>query len=78
MPYHPQDLVAVGLALAGLACVLRGKWVWAGVLVGLAISSRCWFWRPLSWRLLGAAPGAYLLVTLPVDVAGRATSSPGR
>jgi hypothetical protein len=38
--FHPQDLIAVGLILAGLACTLRNRWGWAGVLLGLAISSQ--------------------------------------
>jgi hypothetical protein len=35
--FHPQDLLALGLALVALACVRRGWWVWAGVFVGLAV-----------------------------------------
>jgi len=38
--FHPQDLVAMGLILAGLACVRRGWWIWAGVLLGLAVTSQ--------------------------------------
>ena len=38
--FHPQDLIAIGLVLAGLACCLRDRWVWAGVLFGLAISTQ--------------------------------------
>ena len=38
--YHPQDLVALGLVLAGTACALRHEWIWAGVLVGLAVTSQ--------------------------------------
>ena len=46
----------MGLALGGVACTRRGSWVWAGVLLGLAItssSSPSWCWLPFSsWRLL--------------------------
>jgi hypothetical protein len=35
--FHPQDIVAMGLALCGLACARRSWWVWAGVFLGLAI-----------------------------------------
>jgi hypothetical protein len=38
--FHPQDLLAIGLALAGLAAVVRGHWVWAGTLIGLAFISQ--------------------------------------
>ena len=38
--FHPQDLVAMGLMLGGLACARRGWWIWAGVLVGLAFTSQ--------------------------------------
>ncbi|MGO8823913.1 MAG: hypothetical protein ACLQU9_01580 [Acidimicrobiales bacterium] len=34
---HPQDLVAMGFALAAMACVLRTRWVGAGVLIALAV-----------------------------------------
>ena len=30
----------MGLALAGVACVERRSWVWAGVLLGLAVTSQ--------------------------------------
>jgi len=38
--FHPQDILALGLALWGLACVRRGTWGWAGVLLGLAFCSQ--------------------------------------
>jgi hypothetical protein len=38
--FHPQDLVALGLSLAGLACARNDRWIWAGVLLGLAITSQ--------------------------------------
>ena len=34
--YHPQDIVSLGLSLAGLAQVLRRRWVLSGVLFGVA------------------------------------------
>jgi hypothetical protein len=37
--FHPQDILAMGLALCSLACALRGRWVWAGVFIGLAFTS---------------------------------------
>ena len=38
--FHPQDLVAMGLALGGLACSRRGWWIWAGLLLGLAVTAQ--------------------------------------
>jgi hypothetical protein len=38
--FHPQDLIAMGFVLAGLACALHQRWVWTGVLFGLAISTQ--------------------------------------
>ena len=38
--FHPQDLLAMGLILCGVASVLRHRWVWAGVWMGLALTSQ--------------------------------------
>jgi hypothetical protein len=38
--FHPQDLMAMGLALAGLGCVIRQRWLVAGVLFALAFTSQ--------------------------------------
>ena len=53
--FHPEDLMAIGLAFAGLACVRRGRWIWAGLLLGLALTTQ-------QFALLVAAP---LLVLAP-------------
>ena len=47
--FHPQDLMAMGLALGGLACVIRRWWAWAGILLALAVLSQ-------QFALLVAAP----------------------
>ena len=52
---HPQDFLAMGLGLGGLACVRRGSWWWAGALLGLAVTSQ-------QFALLILAP---LLVIVP-------------
>ncbi len=83
--YHPQDLVALGLGLAGIACALRGRWVWAGVLVGLAITSQQFALLILApllvvapgrerWKLLGSSAVPVVLVSAPFLLAtsGRA------
>jgi hypothetical protein len=38
--YHPQDLVSLGLALAGLAQALHRRWLWAGALFGAAFLTK--------------------------------------
>jgi len=47
--FHPQDLLAMGLVLVGVARFLKRKWFWAGVFVGLAFCSQ-------QFALLVAAP----------------------
>ena len=55
--FHPEDLVAMGLALGALACVDRQRWIWAGILLGLALTSQ-------QFVLLVIAP---LIVTIPAN-----------
>jgi hypothetical protein len=38
--YHPQDIVSLGLATAGLAQSLRGRWLLAGALFGAAFLTK--------------------------------------
>jgi hypothetical protein len=38
--YHPQDIVSLGLALAGLSQSIRGRWALAGALFGAALLSK--------------------------------------
>ena len=38
--FHPQDLLALGLALSALACARRDRWLMAGILLALAILSQ--------------------------------------
>jgi len=54
---HPQDLVAMGFALAALACALRSQWIWAGALIALAIFTQ-------QYTLLVAVP---LFVVAPTS-----------
>ena len=53
--FHPQDLLALGLALFAMACARRDRWLLAGVLCALAVLSQ-------QFALLVAAP---LLVLAP-------------
>ena len=83
--YHPQDMVAVGLVLASIACVKRREWVWAGMLLGLAVTTQQFALLALAplvvvvpgkarWRLLGAAAVAAVVISLPMVIvtSGRA------
>ena len=47
--YHPQDLVALGLALSSMAAAQRGRWTLAGVLVAAAVLTQ-------QYTLMVAAP----------------------
>ena len=38
--FHPQDLLAVGLCLVGLAAAVRDRWLVAGLVLALAIESQ--------------------------------------
>ncbi len=38
--FHPEDLLAMGLALGAIACARRDLWAWAGLLAGLAVLSQ--------------------------------------
>jgi hypothetical protein len=54
--FHPEDLLAIGLALAAVACARRGSWAAAGVLMGLAFLSQQ-FTILVAVPLLVVAPG---------------------
>jgi hypothetical protein len=53
--FHPEDLVAMGLILGGVACIFRRWWALAGILLALAVLSQ-------QFALLVAAP---LFVVVP-------------
>jgi hypothetical protein len=38
--FHPQDIVSLGLALAAMGQTIRGRWVLAGALFGLAVLTK--------------------------------------
>jgi len=54
--FHPQDLLAMGLVLASLACARRDAWIGSGAFIALAVLSQ-------QFALLVAVP---LLVVVPV------------
>jgi hypothetical protein len=54
--FHPQDLMSVGFACAGLSQALRRRWVVVGVLFGVAFLCKQFAILPLL-AVLAAAPG---------------------
>jgi hypothetical protein len=86
--FHPQDLVALGLVLWGVASARRGVWGWAGVLLGLAFSSQQFAILALiplavvaprthRWKFLGSVIVAAAVVDVPLVLmtSGRAFSA---
>jgi hypothetical protein len=85
--FHPQDLMAMGLVLGGIACLRRDLWAWAGVLVGLGVVTQQFdllvaapllIFAPSTRRLryAGSFVGAVAIVAIPflVVTSGRAFS----
>ncbi|MFI5035601.1 MAG: hypothetical protein ACHQFZ_05295 [Acidimicrobiales bacterium] len=77
--FHPQDLMAMGFVLGGLAAAGRGSWRWSGVLLGLAVATQQFAWLvllPLAVvapprrvvRLAGAAFTTVAAVAAPLVV----------
>jgi hypothetical protein len=77
--FHPEDLVAMGLVLGGLACARRDRWLWSGVLLGLAVASQQFALlavaplfvvapRTQKLRFAGSTIVAGALITLPMIV----------
>ncbi len=52
---HPEELLGACLCVAAVLLASRGKWLWAGVLLGLAIANK-------EWALLALGP---VLLALP-------------
>ena len=83
--FHPQDLMAMGLALGGVAAMLRERWLLAGVLIGLAVVTQQYTLLILAavffavpsrgrWRLSAAVVLAVACIDVPFLIAssGRA------
>jgi hypothetical protein len=86
--FHPEDLLAMGLALGALACIRRGSWIGAGVLIALAtltqqfallVAAPLLVVAPANrrWRYVGAAAGttALALLALLVSSSSRAAGT---
>ena len=83
--FHPQDLLALGLGLAALACARRDRWLIAGILSALAVLSQQYALlialplfvvapTPKKIPLAGSAllTGAIVVIPLTVMTSGRA------
>ncbi len=81
--FHPQDLLALGLGLAGMACARRDRWLAAGVLCALAVLSQQFALliaiplvvlapaaRRTSFVAAGVATGAIVVVPLAIMTSG--------
>jgi hypothetical protein len=77
--FHPQDLIAMGLALGSLAFILKDRWAWAGVLMGVAFSTNQFVLLMAAalfvivpnhrrLRFVVGAIGAAIVIDLPVVV----------
>jgi hypothetical protein len=86
--FHPQDLLALGLALIGLAAARRNRWIWSGIFLGLALVSQQFvllIFAPLlilvpnQFRLkfvgVTALSGAVVAIPVILLTSGRAFSS---
>ena len=69
--FHPQDLFAMGFALAAIACARRSAWVAAGVFIALAVLSQQ-FAVLVAVPLLVLAPGTRRLAYAGGAIAGGA------
>jgi hypothetical protein len=86
--YHPEDILALGLILAGMACMIRREWIVGGVLFGLAVTSQQFALLALlpllvvvsgrpRWKLLISSGVTWLVIVLPLVAvtSGRAFGS---
>ena len=64
---HPEELLGACLCVAAVLLASRGKWLWAGVLVGLAIANK-------EWALLALGP---VLLALPARRGAACLASAG-
>lgn len=83
--FHPQDLFALAFALGSIACMMRGRWAWTGVLMALAFTSNQFVLliavpmiilvpsnRRIRTLVAGAATVLVVLVPIIVLTSGRA------
>jgi hypothetical protein len=83
--FHPQDLLALGLALAAMACARGGRWLMAGVVCALAVLSQQFAFlvavpllmvapvgRKVSFAGAGLLTGAIVVLPLTALTSGRA------
>ncbi len=86
--FHPQDLVCMGMVAGATALALRRRWMWAGVVFGVAFTCKQFALLALVPVLIAATPGwrerarlvvpaavASAAVVLPFYVANRSATT---
>jgi hypothetical protein len=77
---HPEELLGGAMSVGAVVAGLRGKYVWAALLLGLAIATKQWallaigptilaVGRPHWWRVTVAAAGIVTVLLLPALLA---------
>jgi hypothetical protein len=74
--FHPEDLMAMGLSLAGLACARRGNWAWAGILLGLSFTSQPFALLIIAPMLIVAPPSRRIRFAGSVGLSAMAVIGP--
>ncbi len=67
--FHPQDLMCVGFACGGIAQLLRRRWDWAGITLGLAFLCKQFAVLPML-AVVVAAPGLRSRARIVASFAG--------
>jgi hypothetical protein len=73
---HPEEVLCAALSVLAVVAAMRGRFVAAAVLLGLALATKQWAvialpptalaaGRPCRWRVVAAAAGLAALLTLP-------------
>jgi hypothetical protein len=73
---HPEEVLCAALSVLAVVAAMRGRFVAAAVLLGLALATKQWavialpptalaVGRPHRWRVVAAAAGLATLLTLP-------------
>lgn len=86
--FHPQDILAMGLALVGVAFARRNCWLRAGIVLALAVCSQQFTILVLTpliiiapssqrWKFLGALVATAALIDIPlfIESSGRAATA---
>jgi len=81
---HPEEILGAALTVGGVVACLRGRYVWAALLLGLALATKQWALLAVGpamlaagrrhwWRVTAAACGILALCSLPLVLADHQT-----